>query len=643
MRGGHGDAAKRQVADVASSRGVGNGVPDKFADYARFDDMFGASRIFTDGTARQRKKETEMYVKDVMERRVYGYTHDLRMHGEPLLRIPVGAPLDEQPSSRGKENPSAREDDRKRRDLEGPESKANGGRKKARMSPGAGAFAQGAGVKPSPRAGAGFGVGRGRHSDVNGITASLFEREDWETDPLWAAMEEAVAKGGLGSLEEVPLPGSAMRATALAPHPTNFDGDFMQRSRFEEIEVRPANPAAPDDARSIARVLPPRAQTVSQPAAHSGSRYGQFFPPAMMKLPLARDALTFAAPPPPHQERIHNLENSLALARAAEGAERHAPGSLPVSQTVVDAGAAVGGRGARGEFGSDRGSGGKSPQSPSPHDRGPMNPSRSSDLVCDAATGRIGSGGGSGDGARHAGGGGGGRRSNSFTSTPGPKHHRAGSVMLTESHPTHTAGGAFIDEDARALAMEYERLREDRDANRREHELLRTEFEHAKSQTALLRESNRNYEARVEQLERLVRECNAQTSSLRSQLAELTARTGGPGGSQGGALWVPPAPVAITAGVSRGSGDPNSAGATPRVPTPRVNLEVNHAAQTRARTHGDGRGDPGSLKRVGSCFMSGTAAAAAARSAPSRPLAQVSPDSSAGEFDGVGNLHSGAR
>ena len=148
------------------------------------------------------------------------------------------------------------------------------------MSPGAGAFAQGAGVKPSPRAGAGFGVGRGRHSDVNGITASLFEREDWETDPLWAAMEEAVANGGVGSLEELPLPGSAMRATALAPHPTNFDGEFMQRSRFEEIEVRPANPAAPDDARSIARVLP-RERNRNQPAAHCGSSYGQFFPPAM--------------------------------------------------------------------------------------------------------------------------------------------------------------------------------------------------------------------------------------------------------------------------------------------------------------------------------------------------------------------------
>ena len=161
MRGGHGDAAKRQVADVASSRGVGNGVPDKFADYARFDDMFGASRIFTDGTARQRKKETEMYVKDVMERRVYGYTHDLRMHGEPLLRVPVGAPLDEQASSRGKQNPL---DERKRRDHElGPslDCKATG-RKKARMSPGAGGVAQGGGVKPAPRAEAGGGVGGGR-------------------------------------------------------------------------------------------------------------------------------------------------------------------------------------------------------------------------------------------------------------------------------------------------------------------------------------------------------------------------------------------------------------------------------------------------------------------------------------------------
>ena len=90
-------------------------------------------------------------------------------------------------------------------------------------------------------------------------------------------------------------PTAAMRATALAPHPTNFDGEFMQRSRFEEIEVRPANPAAPDDARSIARVLPSRAQTVSQPAAHCGSGYGQFFPPEM-KLPHARADLRRTSP-----------------------------------------------------------------------------------------------------------------------------------------------------------------------------------------------------------------------------------------------------------------------------------------------------------------------------------------------------------
>jgi hypothetical protein len=268
MGGGQGDGAKLQAGGAGASRGVGYGVPDKFADYARFDDMFGASRIFTDGTARQRKKETEMYVKDVMERRVYGYTHDLRMHGEPIVRVPVGAPLDEQASSRGKENPL---DERKRRDHElGPslDCKATG-RKKARMSPGAGAFAQGGGVKPSPRAAAGFGVGRGRPSDVNGITASLFEREDWETDPLWAAMEEAVANGGVGSLEELPLPGSAVRAPALAPHPPNFDGEFMQRSRFEEIEVRTANPPVIPPRRAIARVQPARLATFIQPC---GSR-----------------------------------------------------------------------------------------------------------------------------------------------------------------------------------------------------------------------------------------------------------------------------------------------------------------------------------------------------------------------------------
>jgi hypothetical protein len=107
-----------------------------------------------------------------------------------------------------------------------------------------------------------------------------------------------------------------------------------------------------------------------------------------------RASLTFATSIQPTQERIHNLENSLALARAAAGTERHAPGSLPTSQTAEGAQLETGleikngvpnGGVFNGGFGSDRGSGGKVPQSPSPHNWAPMNPSRSSDLACDAA------------------------------------------------------------------------------------------------------------------------------------------------------------------------------------------------------------------------------------------------------------------
>ena len=264
-----------------------------------------------------------------------------------------------------------------------------------------------------------------------------------------------------------------------------------------------------------------------------------------------------------------------------------------------------------GGFGSDRGSGGKVPQSPSPHNWAPMNPSRSSDLACDAAR-QASAQHGTTMGGTH-------RRSNSFTSTPG---RGRGVPSLNDD----------VDEGTRLLAVENERLREHHDTNRIEHELLRTEFEHAKSQTALLRESNRNYEERVTQLERLVRECNAQTSSLRSQLADFTAGGERSAGDRGGGAsgspraWVPPAPVAVKARSKgpQGSDGPTSAGATPRV-----------------------NSDPGvNMKRVGSCFMSGSVAANAARSAgvergSGNGLAQVSPDSSAGEFDGVGHL--GAR
>ena len=67
MRGASGDAARR---DKDRAAGPSNAA---FEDYIKFEDMFGASSIFTTGTARQKQREREAYVKDVMERKLYGY------------------------------------------------------------------------------------------------------------------------------------------------------------------------------------------------------------------------------------------------------------------------------------------------------------------------------------------------------------------------------------------------------------------------------------------------------------------------------------------------------------------------------------------------------------------------------------------
>jgi hypothetical protein len=58
-----------------------------------------------------------------------------------------------------------------------------------------------------------------------------------EADPLWAAMEEAVANGvgGVGALEDP----SHLLGTSMKPaNMEQFDNDFLPRARFEEIEVR---------------------------------------------------------------------------------------------------------------------------------------------------------------------------------------------------------------------------------------------------------------------------------------------------------------------------------------------------------------------------------------------------------------------
>ena len=160
----------------------------------------------------------------------------------------------------------------------------------------------------------------------------------------------------------------------------------------------------------------------------------------------------------------------------------------------------------RGGSGSDRGSGGKSPQSPSPK---PWSlPPIARDRAVALGRSRRGRRRGLGprrrrDRHRHRGRSMGNhrrepcvlfRRSTSFTSTPGPK--------------TRRGEGEEDGSDARE--------REARD-------MLRSELEHDKAQNALLRESNARYEARVAQLEAAVRAAAEQTRELRDALETARA------------------------------------------------------------------------------------------------------------------------
>lgn len=168
-----------------------------------------------------------------------------------------------------------------------------------------------------------------------------------------------------------------------------------------------------------------------------------------------------------------------------------------------------------GGSGSDRGSGGKSPQSPSPKPWTLPDRSRSrSHSGEDAAEGGAGSGPGVGAGATATAGDPWAttaanraywsNRSTSFTSTPGPKTGEDGSGASRGRVKTRDA--------AERAAREM-----------REHDLLRSELEHDKAQSALLRESNARYEARVAQLESAVRAAAEQTRELREALETARA------------------------------------------------------------------------------------------------------------------------
>jgi|TARA_B110000977_G_scaffold77184_1_gene104108 hypothetical protein len=246
MRGGRGDAQRRAQHSAATTS-----QPGRFADYVKFDDMFGASCIFTSGDPVQVRREREAYVKDTMERKLYGYVHTLETHGAPITRVVVGGGCE------SVENRGGFPETRPRSAMAVRDPAAGGddpfGRKRARV---AGA---GYGARPSPRAAApvwnqpSFEGTGGRvpatTTHDGGSLANLFEQslgEDWEQDPLWAAMDSMGTPGGAGGTsfkngalavggglddQQGLVQSGVLRPTATA------EDDFERRARIELIEV----------------------------------------------------------------------------------------------------------------------------------------------------------------------------------------------------------------------------------------------------------------------------------------------------------------------------------------------------------------------------------------------------------------------
>ena len=336
MGGARGDAARRVMAGSATTSN------EKFADYIKFDDLFGASSIFTTGTARQRQRERELYVKDVMERKLYGYVHRLETHGEPIERVRVGGGCEapENAFAFAAEAPRANE---ARARASAPELADVRAKKKARFVSAVGLGHARGGAATSPRPSAPW-LGRGSSSDFSagrfptahdGSLANLFEHasgEDWEQDPLWAAMEQAVAGGVGGTLEDPSnlLP-SALKPSAPPAPPVDFDGEFLpargssssrcvtpsRRHRYPE-RAR-SSPAAIDTPLSPARTNTKKPRAIAQLAhflrALRASRLFYFRSPAHLSPPLTPPSPL--NPPRDLQERIHALEQELAVTKAA--------------------------------------------------------------------------------------------------------------------------------------------------------------------------------------------------------------------------------------------------------------------------------------------------------------------------------------
>ena len=267
MRGASGDAARR---DKDRAAGPSNAA---FEDYIKFEDMFGASSIFTTGTARQKQREREAYVKDVMERKLYGYVHRLETHGAPIQRVTIGGGCEAPENADGFALAAAREAATARAAAaEATPARDGRGKKRARMSAahGGGGARAATPHRAAPRAIAPWGASPGAIPDLSvarfhandASLANVFEatQDDWEQDSLWAAMEEAVGnpgfRGGVhGSFAEDPasiLPPLSALKPAAPPQEALAAHEPAPRERFERIEVRArdARRAAPPPPRS---------------------------------------------------------------------------------------------------------------------------------------------------------------------------------------------------------------------------------------------------------------------------------------------------------------------------------------------------------------------------------------------------------
>ena len=240
MRGARGDAARRAEAAQATTS------QSAFSDYVKFDDMFGASCIFTAGDPVQVQRQREAYVQDTMTRKLYGYVHRLETHGAPIQRVVVGGGCEAAENRGG--FPTSRPRDATAGahavDALANEDPLAFSRKRARVAGSSGGRA--GVVSPAARGGVAPPCGARAFDGPNarlsneGSLANLFEPnlgEDWEHDPLWAAMDSLATPGsvgGLGGPLEDPsalLPGALSRGAAT-------EEDLMRRARIEIIEVR---------------------------------------------------------------------------------------------------------------------------------------------------------------------------------------------------------------------------------------------------------------------------------------------------------------------------------------------------------------------------------------------------------------------